>query len=363
MRVPSAPDMLAAPRGRRFCLEVALAAEPAVASVVADAERAFLPDDGSVGVLRATAGDDHAVAPPVGIAEVARALRGIRTAAVDEVLVDDAAVLACLERTVTGARYWQPPDERDMLAAQPEVRVALAAVVERIVVDGVLARWRASSFGSGWHVEFDGGGGEASRSVPPAVVLSAWREETLREEARRRDAVEERGASGTWWSFPLGLPTVSDAFAGVPCGLALVEDPLGWDRALVTGARGAGRVLDLDEAGWVELCRRHPLDVTASRGADWGRATGREGAWVIPDWAEVAHEWSAVRLSIAKYLVLAGRPLMVDAERASLVAGWGPGVTRWLTDGVRLVGEPREWVREPTADGDARWVPAAPPHG
>ncbi len=367
MRVPSAAGLLAAPRGRRLCLEVALAAEPDLVPVVHDAERAFHADDGSVRVLRVGVGADEPLPPPTGLMQVRRALDGIRAEAVDAVLADDAAVLACLAATVDDAMYWQAPSARDALASRAEVEEGLAVVADRIAADGLLARWSTSSFGAGWRVEFDVDVSGTVRFRDPDAVLAEWRDDTAHDEASARVAdvqgrVVER-TSGTWWSFPTCLPSASEAFAEVPCGLALVEDALGWERALVSPTRGAGRVLDLDEKSWVTLCRRHPIDVTSSRRADWGRATGRDGRWVIPDWAEVAREWNAVRLSIAQYLVLAGRPLPVDEMSASLIAGWGPGVTRWLTDGVKVVGEPRVWVRgrRPAAAGG--WLRADPPQG
>lgn len=359
MRVPTAADLLAAPRGRRLCLEIALAVEPSIVPIVGDAERAYL--GGDVAVLRFGAGSDEPLPPPTGLAEVGRALGGIRREAIDAIVADDAAVLACLAATVDSAMYWQTPDARDELAAQAEVADALVPVAESIQAHGLLARWSDASSDSGWRVEFDADASATLAFRTPDAVLEQWRGETLSGEARARVAdaqgrADER-TTGTWWSFPTCLPTSSDAFAEVPCGLTLVEDALGWERALVSPTRGAGRVLDLDEETWVELCRRHPVEVTSSRRHDWGRATGREGRWVIPDWSEVAKQWNAVRLSIAQYLVLAGRPLHVDEERASLVAGWGPGVTRWLTDGVRVVGEPELWVRgNPSQVGG--WVPA-----
>lgn len=215
-------------------------------------------------------------------------------------------------------------------------------------------------------MEFDADASATLAFTDPDAVLEQWRGETLSDEASARVADVQGRAdelpSGTWWSFPTCLPTASDTFAEAPVGLTLVEDSLGWERALVSPTRGAGRVLDLDEAAWVGLCRRHPVDVTSARRGDWGRATGRQGAWVIPDWSEVAREWDAVRLSIAQYLILSGRSLPIDDERATMVAGWGPGVTRWLTDGVQVVGEPELWVRE-RSDAGSAWVRANRPQG
>jgi hypothetical protein len=360
LSAPTAVELLAAPRGRRLCLELALAAEPGLSAVVFDAERAFHPADGSVAVLRFGEGADEPMPPPAEPAEVRRAIDRIPRAAIEAVLADDAMLLGRLAATVDGARYWQPPDARDALAAVPEVASSLARIAEALAAGGPLGRWSAPFDGSGWRVEF-----ETARSDPhwpgdADAVLAAWGEASAREEAHfaaEATAHPEVLWSGSWWSWPTRLASTSDAVAGTPCGLALVEDDPLWSDALVTPARGTGRVLELDEEAWVGLCREYPQDVSASRRGDWGRTTGRTGAWVLPDWSAVAAEWDAVHLSIAQYLVLAGRPLAVDAERASLIAGWSPGVTAWLRGLVRTTGEPERWRRPDSGE----WARVTPP--
>jgi len=101
-----------------------------------------------------------------------------------------------------------------------------------------------------------------------------------------------------------------------------------------------------------ELCRANPLEVTASRRHDWFRTTGRHGAWVIPDWQAVEGEWDAVHLSVAAYLALAGRAIEVDGERASVIAGWSPDTTWWLTEPPTSDVPPQNWHR---ADPQAPW--------
>lgn len=97
---------------------------------------------------------------------------------------------------------------------------------------------------------------------------------------------------------------------------------------------------------WVALREKYPLDVSDEMHGSWGDATGREGAWVIPDWRAVADEWSAVHLPVARYLSCAGRALAVDGERASVIAGWSPDETYWLRHRVYADETAREkWVR------------------
>ena len=159
--------------------------------------------------------------------------------------------------------------------------------------------------------------------------------------------------SGTWWSIPLGLiRTVGH----IPAGLNLVEDPEGWDKAAVIPVRGTGRTFEIRTAeDWISLCRAYPLEVTASRRYDWFQTTGREGRWVIPDWEQVAAEWDAVHLTVLGYLSSATRALQVDADTASVIAGWDPDGTLWLTGAAREDDIPRqEWRRT----GEDSWIRA-----
>lgn len=88
---------------------------------------------------------------------------------------------------------------------------------------------------------------------------------------------------------------------------------------------------EIRQAGdWAELCRQFPLEVTASRRHDWYRATGRIGKWVIPDWTSVGEHFDGVHLSAAAYLQVAGLAVPIEADSASLIAGWDPDATWWF---------------------------------
>ena len=89
--------------------------------------------------------------------------------------------------------------------------------------------------------------------------------------------------------------------------------------------------IDSPEA-WADLCRRYPWEVTASRRHDWYRTTGRSGRWVIPDWSRAAQDIDAIHLTVIGYLTTAGRAVPVDDERMTVLAGWDPDQTYWLTD-------------------------------
>lgn len=87
-----------------------------------------------------------------------------------------------------------------------------------------------------------------------------------------------------------GTPSLALA-GGAPTRLILMEDSSISDDGFawrVTPPAGA-RVLEVRTAAdWLELVRRHPLEVTESRWSVWGETTRRLGRWVIPDWQAVA---------------------------------------------------------------------------
>ena len=72
---------------------------------------------------------------------------------------------------------------------------------------------------------------------------------------------------------------------------------------------------------------------------------------MVPDWPEVAQEYDAVHLTVSGYLTTAGRAVPVSDGVASVLAGWGPDETWWLTD-VRGDGggeaRAQGWVRRET---------------
>ena len=205
---------------------------------------------------------------------------------------------------------------------------------------------------SQWAVDWRGPDDPAPVGRDPRKTLAVWGRSTRAAEAIWRKSARGQNWSGDWWSIPTGLV---GTIGRIPAGLNLVEDSLGWESATTIPVNGAGRIFEIrTEADWISLCRRFPLEVTASRRRDWLRATGREGRWVIPDWERVAGEWDGIRLTVLGYLSCAGRALAVDDATASVIAGWDPDKTIWLTDVVRETGEPRQYWRR-SHQGDL-WV-------
>ncbi|MEB0000528.1 hypothetical protein QN367_15705 [Cryobacterium sp. RTS3] len=130
-------------------------------------------------------------------------------------------------------------------------------------------------------------------------------------------------------------------------GLRLIEDGFGWESATaeqIVVPRDA-RVYEIDgPAAWADLCRRYPPEITASRRHDWYRATGCIGRWVIPDWTQVQHDIDAVHLSGGGYLTMAGLPIPVQDDLATVLAGWNADHTYWFRDVTRHASTQQAWI-------------------
>ncbi|GAB3799787.1 hypothetical protein GCM10028798_13330 [Humibacter antri] len=365
-----ADALLAAPRGRRLCLEAA----SACAGFPTELSTALFWADywahESNAVLISTGGSEAVPAPPPGASEIAGLMNAVDISDVRGV------VAQALEETVDRASYWQHPDGHDEVAAGPQVGLALERVAVRIV-ELPETRWWSSpvALEDQWQVLFEGASAPDHRT-PVHDRLARWVAATREEERRARhdrpsDATANWG--GTWWSRPPSdLVTTSRALPGSgPVRLTLVEDRLGWMHATATQMRTptSPRVCEIDGPdAWVELCRRHPLDVTASRRHEWYRTTGRDGRWVIPDWSAIGREYDGVHLSVAGYLTTAGRTLIVEdaapsdpssSAAATLLGGWDPDATYWFVDLPEVDGSFNEWRKR--EDGEwQRW--AGRPH-
>lgn len=242
---------------------------------------------------------------------------------------------AALSETTGDAMYWQEPWARDRVLADPAHRPALRDFAERAVAFGLPGWWSAPPSAEQALCRFD----DAALPSSASEVLARW---AVEEREGKHRALAERASdvtasiSGEWWSTPPhGLPVTTRIVDGEPTRLTLMEDEWGWERASVAPAvlPRSPRILTI--AGpddWAALVRAHPLEVTASRRHDWYRVTGRDGRWLIPDWAAVAEHHDAVHLTPLGYLRTATRAIPVDDSHATVLAGWGPGETYWLVD-------------------------------
>lgn len=342
--------LLAGPRGRRLCLEFARSQHEDSPEAALLSEAIFYaaydldPGRGTSTVLFGLGIDQR---PSYSPEDVARLLAVVPLAE-----PDDRTLLLTLATAVHRARYWQEPDGDDVLAATPELRVSLARV-GTLVADSPHSAWWPTPLARSaqWVVDFAGIPAGDADPRTASETLEQWRAAQVDEEASaERDRPTDARAAwgGAWWSKPpLGLKRTTRALdVDGPVGLWLVEDSMGWKEATVhqISVPRDARVYEIDSPeAWADLCRRYPLEVTASRRHDWYRTTGRVGRWVIPDWARVAEDFEAVHLTVAGYLAAAGRALAVDHELMTVLAGWDPDQTHWLTDVAPLESTHQAW--------------------
>lgn len=348
-----AEALLQGPRGRRLLLQYATASErlhdpeyrengfsagASLASYLLDPDRV-----GSVQLF----GDGAAETPFITPEEVAKRLASVPLAEVTPALLRD-----CFAEAVGWARYWQEPDGEDVLCATDELRASLRRVAEHVAASPHTAWWSEPvAERSQWQVEWEDAPHHEILADPMAS-LHKERDTIIEEELM---AIQERPSdptanwSGTWWSRPTReLPHTSRAlFDGSAAGLWLVEDKMGREQADTRqlGVSAGLRIYEIDTAeAWADFCARFPIEVTAQKRHDWYRTTGRDGAWVIPDWAKVAKHYDAVHLQAQTYLSAAGTVIPVDEQTASVIGGWDPDETFWFTPNVRFIDSPIKWV-------------------
>lgn len=342
--------LLEGPRGRQVCLELALEVErrtfPAdsLESVGPLADAVFLAAVGQPGVVFYRSADEDgdregADAVPVAseVEDLAEALAGVPVAPIDPQALPDA-----LADVVSSARYWQEPDRIEALSADPRIVSLLEPWAQHLVELPDVAWWADSVAREDQYAVWGPRADRTRERSVEAALENDRRDEIEEEQSSRRDRPRDPTAaySGWWWSVPVVVESStrtwpSGPHASEPLAVKCLEDAnfdpeeAAWARVT---APSSARVFEVRCAeDWAALCREHPLDVSASRRHDWYRCTGRVGDWVIPDWTGVAQTWQGVHLSVAAYLELAGRTLDVDDSRASVIAGWPPDMTFWLT--------------------------------
>ena len=250
-------QLLEGPRGRRACLEWALACEQrlidqgleemrgdslnsAVFSLPDPAYRGAVVIAVPIGCEGENGCEDEAADPGMFAEEttardVARALGHVAV-----VEPDAGQALTVLADVCAHAAYWQPPYAEDVAASDPEVRAGLARMAAALVA-GPATRW--------WSDGVDSRNQWLTRAVPrpewgstdvpdareprdPAEVLATWRRAVADEEEQFRTwAAQDPGhmVGGPWWSTPPhGLAASTRALpGGLPLGVLCVEDG-GW---------------------------------------------------------------------------------------------------------------------------------------
>lgn len=281
--------------------------------------------------------------------------------------VREDALIAALVESVDWARYWQPADGTDTLFTEPVLINALRPVAEHVAGSEIIQQWAERNTATDqWSITWRGEGSEGQwvpgqKSV--SETLDEWFANFSATERARQDNLKlplENVASGEWWSNPERYlyATTSTFTDSVPIGLACVEDSFGFEEATATRiqTRVTKEIYEITDAeAWTELCRRYPMDLSATMRRVWFETTGRDGSWVIPNWKDVARDYDGVYLPIISYLALAGEVIPVDEHSASLIAGWTPGVTFWFTDNVERMSDTAEWALT-DAGSTYRWV-------
>lgn len=331
MEWPTAQDLLSGPRGRRLCWCLLDPGDDAAWDLVWDgAHRGDL-----TGLTRefaaCTASTDLAAA-------VTHA--------------DLLSLLAALGQPVEVANYWGEPDAIDnALRAQSALEALLPVAAS--VTTALAAQWWPSPVAtdSQQYVEWPGEYGGQPALAGTTAELAAWRTATIEDEHSARERPEDPSASwsGRWWSAPVPslLPSTTRSLPGLGAvGLALVEDGFGQRHARCwpVEPRPGAQIFEIyGPEDWTGLVGRYPIDVSKSRRHDWWRTTGWAGKWLIPDFAAAAADYDAIHLSVTGYVTTAGRALDVNDGR-TVMAGWDPDQTFWLTDVLTSSGPATDWA-------------------
>lgn len=350
-------DILDGPRGRRLCMVLAERSD--------DVREAFF----------------HAAHDPADQPWRRRLLQ--RLDALDPARTVAAAgelgLMRALGDSAAAAMYWQEPDEEDALLGHPELVEALRPLA-RAVGDAPETTWWSAAMEAAAqaYVQWIEKPGDKDRPPPAraaAESLRRWKAQTVKDEHDAPSFHEDPSVSysGIWWSTPTasGVTMTSRALPRLGATqLMAVEDGAGWTRARLWPTRVPqdGRTYEITGPGaWTDLVARYPLRVTRGRRHDWSRATGRTAQWYIPDWEAVAADFDAVHLTGTGYLTTAGRALNVSGTvaagdsgepHATVLAGWGPDATYWLTGCMGPGDVPTDWeLRDVDEDDDPLWTP------
>lgn len=302
--------------------------------------------------------DDSAYCRPIAPEHVRDVVRAVDIRAVAKLSEWD--LLDALSLATDFARYWQPPDEEDVLFADPEVIEALRPVIAA-ALDSPHARWWVEpvDLENQRYVlhpySIDQWPESTAPYRPSEDHLKLWRERALQTEARfRQDRVDRPNNTmgGEWWSTPAG-GTLSTSRSRDGLGaleLMLEEDSSGCGEARVwpVQVHGTPRVYEIaNPTDWASLVDSYPFAVPESRRSVWLSTTGERHDWFIPDWLAVAEDYDAVHLSIYGYLTTPGLAIPLSHNQgATVLAGWDPDATWWLNNAVITAeDEPTLWRR------------------
>jgi hypothetical protein len=359
MAWPDVPeDLLAGPRGRRLCFELACPTHYRDGDWPDECASWFSAWGTGDSVSRQQLGTELAAAVAATDLDSLAAT------------TDPVGLLKPLTASVEAAMYWQPADGIDDELASPDVADRLIAVARAVTRAPAAAWWstpvdRDNQYYAQFLADDEATGrtDDAPDVTGAAAKLAEWLAETLDDEHRaaKRPADPAANWSGNWWSTPIGSGLVSTT-RSLP-GLGAAELPLQEDSLGRTGADcwplrpdPAARVYEIyGPDDWTALVAGYPLDVSKARRHDWWRVTGMAGAWLVPDFTAVAADYDAVHLTVGGYLTTAGRGLLVG-HSGTVLAGWNPDETYWLADVLAAGGTAVRWVT--SQDDEPFWSAA-----
>lgn len=324
--------------GRRFLLELI---ELAVDDVEWDGELReavlrVVPDELTTGDIHVLCGNEP------GWRELAK-LYTEKIGSIEPGGLTTARTAQAMEAVVDHAVYWQPPmSAADRMSMNPVfdgvIAQAAALFAESVGASFLAEDWDAEEQ---WWCYRDLNEAAGFRSQ---AGWNDWRESVVEREnehkAEAQRSAKPRPFSSTWWTSP-GSPATHPMTAVA----SWEEDSRGeseqWGQLVLHDANaGEFRRYVIDSvADWAELVQRYPLETTYTNRWDWKDSVGAGGRLFAVDFAAMAKDWDAVTVTPRGYLAAAGMPIAVDIPGVddggtTMLAGWNPGWTWWLTDNV-----------------------------
>ncbi|WP_291278784.1 hypothetical protein [Galactobacter sp.] len=280
------------------------------------------------------------------------------------------ALMQALEDSVSTARYWQHPDGLDVALADPRVKDALLRVAQHVLpacdwMERPIDRDQSWAVRDGAPVEVTYEDHEAETENievagdygDPAALqeefLKNWKFMPLPTTGDDATSEFDDDDPEVGWCTPMGDGTVTtglspDPDRPGPLQLYCEEDDYGPEdrRATRVVVSDSDRVLEICSGqDWADLCAEFPRDITRNA-REWSESTGRhprspgdgtDPGWVTPDIAAASRHYDGIHLTIAAYLACSGTAIPVPPSNgrengASMIAGWHPDATVWLSD-------------------------------
>lgn len=251
----------------------------------------------------------------------------------------ETALYETLVFTTGSASYWGDDEDRQLY--EPESSRALRAGYE-LLNDSSSLFWRSDFDERGqvvaWLAEDTN---RTTEGVVAAVELSTWVERLRVEEKAFSLSATDMSLShqgGAWWSTPLDtkLTRSLSATAMQSPDFRLAREDAASSRIVEShlfSVPAHSRVLNVaDLHVWRSVVDSYPLEVTASRRGNYWRQFGMRCRWLVPDWEKVSQDFDAVFISNASYLMACGIPQELSPDYRTVMAGFNPGETIWLTD-------------------------------